>query len=100
MSYLKKKLLKEMEAHSEVIKLTRGKFEKVSFVSSTEPYAPLSAPVESTERITVQAQKVALANAAKYNEEHVWVLKPYWIKMLGEFKAKEAAAREAAATAL
>ena len=78
MSYLKRKILTHMESRKEIIKITRGKFERLS---SIEPIAK----ADLTSKMTTggvggggAAAKVAAAAAAKHNEEHIWILGEEW----------------------
>lgn len=89
MSYLKKVILKDMEARKEVIKLTRGKYERVAAVSSTT-----SGPIASTstEGLSPAGIKAATANLLKYNDEHIWFLSDAWIKLLEQSKERKALA--------
>ena len=82
MSYLKRKILTHMESRKEIIKITRGKFERLSSIE------PLPQP-DTTSKMTPgggggggAVAKAAAAAAAKHNEEHVWVLGDEWRELV------------------
>jgi hypothetical protein len=60
-SYLKKRLLKEMETQGQVVKLTRGKWDKLLADASSTPATKSAAVDEKTK------------GSKKEEEEHVWM---------------------------
>ena len=78
MSYLKRKILVHMESRKEIIKVTRGKFERLSSIDPTPQADLISKMTPGGGGGGGAAAKAAAAAAAKYNEEHVWILGEAW----------------------
>ncbi|ORY75367.1 hypothetical protein BCR35DRAFT_306353 [Leucosporidium creatinivorum] len=86
-SYLKKQVLKGMEERGEVVKITRGKWERAhpqSTGSSSSPSAGAAA-VEADGAAGAGGKSATAAKSQhKHEEEHVWVVASEWQRVVAE----------------